>query len=303
MKRFIAATPLVFACVVQVPGPESVDVPWYPGTLGEDSSSSGESSGDDHEGSTSTSSSAGESSGDGEPEASSSESSSEATTDAPPDDGLDPPAGGSSGGAGGGAASGAAHTSPSGVDYRVIAPGGAGPHPLMIVFSGTEGGDAMTSNLLQVASFTGTGDCVFAVIDGWIYNGDGAAGVDVLDDVRAQYDIDNDRTYLLSESAGTSAGLELAFALRPSYFAAYWANDVNASATPSVSADELGFAPWGNAGPGGDFADADAIVGAMRDAGYRIEDPAPYDGTGADSHGSIEQFLTALTWFPGKQRS
>ena len=100
--------------------------------------------------------------------------------------------------------------------------------------------------------------------------------------------MDNDRTFLLSESAGTSAGLQLGFDLRPSYFAAFWANDVNASATPSRSASALGFAPWGNAGPGGDFADANAIVAGMQSAGYRIAEPAPYGGPGAGTHGASE---------------
>jgi hypothetical protein len=215
---------------------------------------------------------------------------------------LDPPAGGSSGGSGGGAASGDVRMTPSGVTYRVIAPGGAGPLPAMVVYSGTEGGATMTSNLLMVAGFTGNDGTVFAVLDGVTYNGNGMAGADVLDDIRAQYDIDNDRTYLLSESAGTSAGLELGLELRQSYFAAYWANDVNASLQPQLDAAALGFAPFGNAGPGGAFADADAIVGGMEAAGYRTPEPSPYDGPGAGDHGSPDQFIAALQWFPGRTR-
>lgn len=217
--------------------------------------------------------------------------------------GLDPPAGGSSGGAGGGAAAGESRvTADGGIDYRIIAPGGAGPLPLMIVYSGTEGGGTMTNNLLQIADVTGTGDFVFAVLDGVQYNGDGQAGERVLDQVRADYDIDNDRTYLLSESAGTSAGLELGLSLRQSYFAAYWANDVNSQRQPSLDAAALGFAPFGNAGPGGDFADAEAIVAGMDAAGYRTPEPSPYDGPGAGSHGDPNQFVAALQWFPGKTR-
>jgi hypothetical protein len=160
----------------------------------------------------------------------------------------------------------------------------------------------MTSNLKTVASFTGTESFVVAVLDGVDYNGNGHAGADVLDDVRAQYDIDNDRTYLLSESAGTTAGLELGLQLRASYFAAYWANDVNAAAAPAQGADALGFAPYGNAGPGGDHADAEAIVSAMAAAGYRTPAPAPYDGPGADVHGDPDQFIAAVQWFAGKTR-
>ena len=123
-----------------------------------------------------------------------------------------------------------------------------------------------------------------------------------LDDVRALWDIDNDRTWLLSESAGTSAGLQLGLVLRQSYFAAFWANDVNATAGPAQSATELGFAPWGNAGPGGAYAEANAIVADMRDAGYRIDEPAPYDGPGAGEHGSITQLDAAVGWFSGRSR-
>ena len=115
-------------------------------------------------------------------------------------------------------------------------------------------------------------------------------------------DIDNDRTWLLSESAGTGAGLQLAFHLRPTYFAAFWANDVNTSDTPGQTADDLGFAPWGNAGPGGDYNDANIIVDGMEAAGYRLPADAPYSGTGSNQHGSTEQFLAAVSFFPGKSR-
>ena len=63
---------------------------------------------------------------------------------------LDPPAGGSSGGTGGTAASGETRVTGSGVSYHLIAPSGAGPHPLMIVYSGTEGGSMMTSTVQSV---------------------------------------------------------------------------------------------------------------------------------------------------------
>lgn len=213
-----------------------------------------------------------------------------------------PPLGGSSMGQGGIAAGGTLVMTATGVEYRIIAPGGGGPQCFMVVYSGVEGGQVMTNNLLQVADFTGNGDCIFAVIDGAVYNGDGQAGADVLDDVRGKYDVDNDRTYLLSESAGTTAGLELGLSLRQSYFAAYWANDVNAAAVPAQDAAALGFQPWGNAGPGGQFASANAIVDGMSAAGYRVEEPAPYDGPGADTHGDPDQFLAALGWFPGRSR-
>jgi len=160
----------------------------------------------------------------------------------------------------------------------------------------------MCQNVANVGPQVGLGDVIFAVLDGMQYNGNGQAGATVLDALRLKYNIDNDRTTLLSESAGTSAGEQLGFHLRQSFFAAYWVNDLNQADGPGLSAAELGFAPWGNAGPGGDFADADAVVGAMRTAGYRIEDPAPYNGTGSDQHGSPDQFIAALRWFSGKSR-
>src|SRR5580658_9197109 len=105
----------------------------------------------------------------------------------------------------------------------------------------------MTENLMNLTQ-TGIGPFICAVLDGVQYYGDGAAGATALDDVRSKYDVDNDRTYLLGESAGTTAALQLGFQLRQSYFAAYWANDVNASDMPGQNASQLLFAPWGQAG-------------------------------------------------------
>src|SRR5262249_34446838 len=143
------------------------------------------------------------------------------------------------------------------VTYRLIVPAAYSPSqpmPLLVVYSGTEGGAQMTSSLLIVGASTGIDGFVCAVLDGVQYYGDGSAGGAVLGVVRALYNIDNDRTYLLGESAGTSAALELGFRLRQSYFAAYWANDVNAVDAPAKSAAALGFAPHGQVGPGGQVA-------------------------------------------------
>jgi hypothetical protein len=219
--------------------------------------------------------------------------------------GVVPPIGGSSGGSGGATAPGGAWDSAGSVNFIVIVPSTYSqttPNRLMIVYSGTEGAQMMTNNLLQVAGPFGLGDVIFAVLDGTTYYGNGAAGATVLDDLRTRYNIDNDRTFLLSESAGTSAGLQLGLDLRQSYFAAYWANDVNAQATPTANAAALGFAPWGNAGPGGDFADANAIVTGMQAAGYRLPADAPYSGPGASTHGDQQQFLAAIEFFDGKSR-
>ncbi|HSQ62287.1 MAG TPA: hypothetical protein VLM85_03705 [Polyangiaceae bacterium] len=214
-----------------------------------------------------------------------------------------PPFGSSSKGSGGATnVSGATETAGS-VTYRLIVPASpAQPSPFLLVYSGTEGGATMTSNLIGVGPSTGTDGFIRAVLDGVVYNGDGAAGATVLDDVRAKYDVDDDRTYLLSESAGTTAGLSLGFHLRESYFAAYWVNDVNASDAPAQTASQIGFAPWGQVGPGGDFTDANAIVAAMQGAGYRLPNPAPYAGAGAGTHGDPNQFIAAVKFFPGKTR-
>ena len=220
--------------------------------------------------------------------------------------GLVPPAGGSSGGTGGGPAPNGTTVTAGRVTFILIVPNSYSPsvpNPMMVVFSGTEGAQTMAQNLIGAGGYVGLGDLIFVVLDGVTYRGDGEAGAIAMDWVRQHYNIDNDRTYLLSESAGTTAGLELGLRLRQSYFAAYWANDVNASATPAKTAAELGFRPWGNAGPGGDFADANAIVQGMRNAGYRLPADAPYSGPGAGQHGSTDQFLAALRFFVGKSRT
>jgi hypothetical protein len=216
-----------------------------------------------------------------------------------------PPFGGSSAGTGGAAGVPGTLTTAGGVSYNLLVPGSyspATPIPLLVAFSGTEGGGQMTTNLQNLGPSTGTSGFIEAVLDGVTYRGNGAAGATVLDDVRARYNIDNDRTYLLGESAGTTAALQLGFHLKQSYFAAYWANDVNAADAPAQNAAQLGFAPWGQAGPGGDVSDATAIVTAEQAAGYRLPSPAPYAGPGSTTHGDPNQFIAALTWLPGKQR-
>jgi hypothetical protein len=216
---------------------------------------------------------------------------------------VTPPLGKSSGGSGGAAPVNGAVMQASGITYRLIVPPSpAKPAPLLLVYSGTEGGQNMTMNLIGAGPSTGTDKLVRAVLDGVTYNGNAAAGATVLDDIRAKYDIDNDRTYLLGESAGTSAALKLGFHLRQSYFGAYWANDVNNNDKPAQTAAQLGFAPWGQVGPGGNFGDANIIATAMKAAGYRTPNPTPYNGPGAGTHGDPNQFLAALQFFPGKTR-
>jgi hypothetical protein len=79
-------------------------------------------------------------------------------------------------------------------------------------------------------------------------------------------------------------------------------NDVNDRAAPAADAAALGFAPWGNAAPGGDQPDADAIVAGMAAAGYRLPAQAPYAGPGADTHGDPRQFVAAMQFFADKAR-
>ncbi|TET34469.1 MAG: hypothetical protein E3J72_14210 [Planctomycetota bacterium] len=199
-------------------------------------------------------------------------------------------------------------TTSSGVNYNVIVPSSYGestPNEFLIVYSGSEGGSVMTNNLVSMRSRTGVSSFIFAVLDGPTYRGNGQAGADVLGDVRAKYNIDNDRTYLLGESAGSTGAAELGFNIGQSYFAAYWANDIVSSMSgygPSKTASELGFAPWGNVGPGGQMGVAGQLVAAMRDAGYRLPSDAPYSGPGSTQHGAIPQLEAALSFFLGKTR-
>ncbi len=216
-----------------------------------------------------------------------------------------PPLKGSSGGKGGASSSSGSLQNAKGTSYIIITPSGysaSTPHPLLMVISGTEGYQVMAQNLRSVASYAGLTGMIFAVLDGKATYNNGQAGADVLDHVRSRYNVENDRTYLLSESAGTRAGLQLGLNLRQSYFAAYWANDVNASATPARKAAQLGFKPWGNAGPGGQYTLANSIVAGMKAAGYRLPAQAPYAGAGAGQHGSTQQFLAAVKFFVGKSR-
>ncbi|MCA9671481.1 MAG: hypothetical protein KC503_38050 [Myxococcales bacterium] len=218
---------------------------------------------------------------------------------------LVPPAGGSSNGSGGSAADHGKTRQAGSTSYILLVPqsyNASKASRAMVVISGTEGMTVMANNLNGLAGQLGLGDVIFAVIDGPATFGNGQACAAVLDDVRARFNVDNDRTYLLSESAGTRAGLSLGLSLRQSYFAAYWANDVNASATPAKSAAQLGFSPWGNAGPGGALATATAIVNGMKSAGYRLPADAPYSGSGSTQHGNPQQFIAALQFFRDKSR-
>ena len=200
----------------------------------------------------------------------------------------------------------------SGVGYVLIAPApvaGSAKLPCMIAYSGADGSRAMATALLNLADASRIAGYVIAVLDGRKYNhlgetdyAGGHDGAAVLDDLRAKYDCDNDRTYLFSESAGSAAAFHLGFEIRQSYFAAFWANDIalgELEPAPAARADALHFAPWGNVGPGGALAKAQSIVASMQAAGYRVPPPAPYAGAGADTHGDPTQFAAGLLWIGG----
>jgi hypothetical protein len=176
----------------------------------------------------------------------------------------------------------------------------ATPTCFVLAFSGCEGDQTFAQAIKSAVAQTGTSSFIFAILDGYVASAQD--GVTVLNYVREKYNIDNDRTYMFSESAGTQEGMKVGFDLLQSYFAAYWANDITCSGGPSKTAAQLGFAPWGNAGPGGNFADAQTIVDNMRAAGYRLPADAPYSGSGSSAHGSPSQYMAALAFFPGKTR-
>jgi hypothetical protein len=214
------------------------------------------------------------------------------------------PFGGSSHGAGGPAPVINAAANVDEIKLQLIVPtsySSQNATPLLMVYSGTEGAKVMGNNLLGAGAAEGIADFICAVLDGVIYSGNGEAGARVLDAMRTKYNIDNDRTYLLGESAGTTAAFSLGFHLRQQFFAAYWANDVDAVDGPALSASDLGFQPWGQVGPGG-YPSAGDIVARMRQQDYRLDAVSPYAGAGSAIHGDPQQFLAALKWFGGKTR-
>jgi len=160
----------------------------------------------------------------------------------------------------------------------------------------------MTMNLLSVSSVHGHGRLHLRRARRRAVQRNGNAGATVLDDVRAKYNVDNDRTYLLGESAGTSAAEKLGFTIRQSYFAAYWANDVNAvAAMPKDNAAALGLRPGpGGAGRGAGDRTADRLV----HAGRRLPPPQPGAVRRARREPArrSQPVHLAISWFPGKMR-
>jgi hypothetical protein len=217
-----------------------------------------------------------------------------------------PPLGGSSAGTGGAAPVNGTAQQAQGINYLLVVPStyAGAPTPVAIYYTGTAGADFITNQfILNATGQTGTGDFVFAVLDGNAYGLDGQAGATVLDDVRSHYNVDNDRTCLISQSAGTTGGLELGFHIRQGWFAAYYIDDVvGIGDSPGQTGTQLGFAPWGQSNAGGNAGLAQALVASMQAAGYQMPNPAPYAGPGATMHGSLDGQLDAMTFMVGKSR-
>ena len=217
--------------------------------------------------------------------------------------GVVPPFGASSNGSGGTYPINGTRVSANGVTCSMIVPSSynpANPTCFVLAYSGCEGDQTFASAIKSAVGQTGTSSFIFAILDGYVASAND--GVTVMNYIREKYNIDNDKTYMLTESAGTPEGMKVGFDVLQSYFAAYWANDIICAGGPAKTAAQLGFAPWGNSGPGGDFADAETIVDNMRAAGYRLPPDAPYSGAGSSAHGSPSQYMAALSFFPGKTR-
>jgi hypothetical protein len=238
---------------------------------------------------------------------------------------LVPPRGQSSGGTGGpGGLNGTLQRTANGAaEYYLFSPNGykGAPTPFLLVFTGVEGAvrqsaGGITSPLPGETDFlriwipqVGLSNFVIAILDtpayyqrGIRYEALAQLGEQVMDDVRAKYNIDNDRTCLLGQSMGTHAGEAMGFHMRQSYFAAYYLNDVVRVDAPERNAAQLGFAPSSQVGPGGAFNTANQLVANLRAGGYRLPAVAPYNGPGADQHGSPAQLMEAYRFFAGKVR-
>lgn len=224
-----------------------------------------------------------------------------------------PPIGQSSNGSGGAHPRSTSGSQGRMYNYIINVPSGyqGSPFPLMIVYSGQEGAVQMSNNLSNLG---GCSDKICVILDGRNYNmgnhnGGATDGAALLDQMRSQYNVDNDRTYLLSESAGTLAGYVLGYSTRQSYFAAYWANDISGgTAAPVKNAAQLGFRPWGQVGPGGQQTNAQTMVSDMRNQGYQLDNVSPFQCSGTVpppcTHGeTTQQFPAAVQWFDGKSRN
>jgi hypothetical protein len=237
---------------------------------------------------------------------------------------LVPPRGQSSNGQGGQAGLDGQLVRTAQVEYYLFVPNNyrGAPTPFLLVFTGVEGAvrqsaGGLVSPLPGEVDFlkiwipqVGLSNFIICIIDTPAYYQKGIKnaalaplGAAAMDDVRAKYNIDNDRMNLLGESMGTHAGEEMGFRLRQSYFASYYLNDVTSPVeAPAQNVAQLGFTPDSQVGPGGAYETANGLVANLRAAGYRLPPVAPYNGPGSNQHGSPVQLMEAYRFFAGKVR-
>jgi hypothetical protein len=189
---------------------------------------------------------------------------------------------------------------PGGLAFELIVPGSSGgPVPVLIVFSGVEGRQAMAQNIRSMGASSGMANHVVAVLDG--REAKPSDGVETLALLRRWYNVDNEAVKVFTESAGTRAGLTFALQLAQADIAAVWANDPVAVVTPSSAPG--GFRPWGSAGAGakapGDVANARAIVAGMKEKSYRTAEPFIDPSSG---HGTTQGFIEGLKFLKDKRR-
>ena len=245
------------------------------------------------------------------------------TTPSPAAPAGTPPRGGSSGGTGGQAGLNGDRIDRAGVEYYMFVPANynGAPTPFLFVFTGVEGAvqqslGSLVSPLPGETDFlkiwipqVGLSNFIIAIVDSPAYSLKGVkdaaladVGAKVIDDVRSLYNIDNDRSNLLGESMGTSAGETMGFHLRQGWWASYYLNDVVKVDAPAQTAAQLGYAPWSQVGPGGAYNTANSLVANLRTAGYQLPAVAPYNGVGSNMHGSPDQLMEAYRFFAGKVR-
>lgn len=220
---------------------------------------------------------------------------------------IQPPRGASSRGSGGDTAPAGSFVTIGAVQYALIVPNtyrANQPAPLIVVVAGAQGAATLANALLLNAASVGPRGAILAVVDAMIYVDAAGAAAQMLDDVRARYNVDNDRSYLLGDAEGVAAAFELGLQRRQSWFAALWGNDLVAVplSRPARGAAEVGVAPWANVSPGGLTAFARQVVAALREGGYRLPQDAPYGGSGATTRGSVATQQAALRFFADKVR-
>lgn len=159
----------------------------------------------------------------------------------------------------------------------------------------------MKNNLRQLAPSAGIGNHIIAVLDG--RSARASDGVDVLAQLRGWYNVNNNAVKVLTESAGTREGLTFALRTAQADICATWANDPVAVVTPSKTAAELGFTPYGSAGAGGqsssDTSRARQIVDGMKAKNYNTTDAYIDPNSG---HGTVNGLIEGLKYLAPKSK-